>query len=77
MHAKHYLARIVRDAFAILIEDVNKDPADAKQLTKDFASHVLRRIQEPFTVSNNTIALSTSIGIVMLGSKYSLHELMV
>lgn len=77
VHAKYYLARIGGDAFAILIEDIHKDPAEAKLQAEDFASRVLQRIKEPSTASNNKISLSGSIGIVMLGSKYPLHKLMI
>lgn len=77
VHAKYYLARIGGDAFAILMEDVHKDPIEAKKITKDFAHHILGRIKEPFTIDKNQISLSGSVGIVMLGNKYPLHELMV
>ena len=77
VQAKHYLARIGGDAFAILIQDLHGDCVQAKELAKDFADQILNRMREPFIVGGNQISLSGSVGIVMLGSNYPLHQLMV
>jgi predicted signal transduction protein with EAL and GGDEF domain len=76
VHAKHYLARIGGDAFAILIQDLHGDCFQAKELAKDFADQILTRIREPFVLGGDHISLSGSVGIVMLGSNYPLHQLM-
>ena len=77
VQAKHYLARIGGDAFAIFIEDLHRDCNQAKELANHFAHQILGRIREPFTRDENQIPLSGSVGIVMLGGSYPLHQLMV
>lgn len=77
VQAKHYLARIGGDAFAILIQDLHGDCVQAKELAKDFSDQILNSIREPFILGGNQISLSGSVGIVMLGINYPLHQLMV
>ncbi|MES2586845.1 MAG: EAL domain-containing protein [Pseudomonadota bacterium] len=77
IHAKHYLARIGGDAFAILIEELHPKKAEARSLVENFAQLILKKIEEPFEIDGNQISLSGSIGIVMLDNDCPLHDLMV
>jgi len=69
------LARIGGDEFALLLADLDADPATAQQAATAVAAKCLAAIAPPMTLASQTRSLRTSIGIAMGDGTVSPHAL--
>lgn len=58
------LARLGGDEFVILLDSLKSDDAE------DVADRIIRTIEQPYTIENNTLYSNASIGIAVCGSQY-------
>jgi diguanylate cyclase (GGDEF)-like protein len=59
------IARIARDEFAILVEDIN-----SKDMAINLADQILESIKQPFLIDNQQILISMAIGIAISNPEY-------
>ena len=69
------LARIGGDEFALLLADLDTDPAKAEQVATAVAAKCLAAIAPPFVMGAHSRTLGTSIGIAMGNASVSPHAL--
>ena len=62
------IARIARDEFAILVENINN--TNSKDVTTNLADHLLESIKQPFLINNQQIFISMAIGIAISNPEY-------
>jgi len=58
------LARLGGDEFVVLLDSLKSDDAE------DVADRIITAIEKPFTIENNTLYSSASIGVAVCGTQY-------
>lgn len=65
------IARIDSDEFAVLVENIDREEVSRENFVVHLAEQILESIKEPFSINENQIFTSVSIGIAISDLEYS------